>query len=357
MIETQTLFDEPRNKAELYWEDIAIGQTWQLGDTSFTRQEIIDFASRYDPQPFHLDQRKAERTILNGLAASGWHVCIKFMNQLHLGLLSSCRGADIRSVDEIKWQAPVRANERLSCQAVCTAKPSASSREGLGACRLYCAAIDASGRTVMSWRLDIEMARRTSAGYVDAGHVDTARRPGVARSSNAHPVTFFEDICLGNEITLGPYTFTEGDIGAFNREFLPHEVGKSAMGCRSHASIWHVSAIWVQLLVRYYHEQAKQLQELGRGVPELGPSPGIKQLRWQRPVRAEERLTFSCWVDRKIPVERRSGWGLLLAGVDGLSEENERVVSFFAFLLIESRNRANGSLSSSKNVTRIEERL
>jgi acyl dehydratase len=56
-----------------YFEDLAVGTTAELGSHTFTRQEIVDFAHRFDPQPFHLDEAAARESLFGALCASGWH--------------------------------------------------------------------------------------------------------------------------------------------------------------------------------------------------------------------------------------------------------------------------------------------
>ena len=63
--------EPPREK--LYWEDLQVGEVRDLGTISPTREEIIAFASQFDPQPFHLDDAAAARTHFGRLSASGWH--------------------------------------------------------------------------------------------------------------------------------------------------------------------------------------------------------------------------------------------------------------------------------------------
>ena len=70
----------------LHFEDFAVGQVIDLGSYAVTADEIREFASEFDPQPFHLDEAAAEASLLGGLAASGWHVCAMFMRLLADGL-------------------------------------------------------------------------------------------------------------------------------------------------------------------------------------------------------------------------------------------------------------------------------
>jgi acyl dehydratase len=62
-----------------YFEDFRVGDTFDLGSRAVTQAEIIDFASQFDPQPFHTDQQRARNSFFGGLVASGWHTTAIFM--------------------------------------------------------------------------------------------------------------------------------------------------------------------------------------------------------------------------------------------------------------------------------------
>ena len=68
-----------QSNALRYWEDYELGRKYPLGSTSFTEQEIVDFARLYDPQRFHVDVEAARGSMFGGLIASGWHVASKLM--------------------------------------------------------------------------------------------------------------------------------------------------------------------------------------------------------------------------------------------------------------------------------------
>lgn len=65
-----------------YFEDLVIGETVELGSHNFTREEIVDFARQYDPQPFHLDEAAGRASLFGGLAASGWHTSAIWLRHL-----------------------------------------------------------------------------------------------------------------------------------------------------------------------------------------------------------------------------------------------------------------------------------
>ena len=62
-----------------YWEDFAVGEVRDLGTISPTREEVIAFATQFDPQPFHLDDEAAKASVFGALSASGWHTCAMAM--------------------------------------------------------------------------------------------------------------------------------------------------------------------------------------------------------------------------------------------------------------------------------------
>ena len=71
-----------------FWEDMAVGQVRELGTISPSREEIIAFASKFDPQPFHLDDAAGEASVFGGLCASGWHTCAMAMRLMVTNFLS-----------------------------------------------------------------------------------------------------------------------------------------------------------------------------------------------------------------------------------------------------------------------------
>lgn len=110
-----------------YFEDFEVGQVIEVGTRTVTEEEIIDFASKFDPQPFHVDKDAAEKSIYGGIIASGWHTCSMMMRMLvdHFLRQSSSMGSP--GVDEIRWLKPVRAGDTLSVSTtILETRPSTS---------------------------------------------------------------------------------------------------------------------------------------------------------------------------------------------------------------------------------------
>ena len=100
-------------EAPLYLEDLAVGQTFTSGPVELTAEEIHSFATRFDPQPFHLDAIAAEASLFKGLAASGWHTAALTMRLLVTGGPRVAWGY-IGAGAEVKWPRPARAGDWLT---------------------------------------------------------------------------------------------------------------------------------------------------------------------------------------------------------------------------------------------------
>lgn len=110
-----------------YFEDLAAGETYDLGTLTVSEEDILEFAKRYDPQPFHIDPEAAEGSIYGGLIASGWHTCALYMRLLATGFLNDTASLGSPGVDEIRWPAPVRPGDQLSGSLeILTSRPSNS---------------------------------------------------------------------------------------------------------------------------------------------------------------------------------------------------------------------------------------
>ncbi len=100
-----------------YLEDFEVGETLELGSCHVTREEILEFARRYDPQPFHVDEAAARRSIYGGLIASGWHTTAMLMRLLVDGM-AGVNSMGSPGTDEIRWLKPVRPGDTLTARAV-----------------------------------------------------------------------------------------------------------------------------------------------------------------------------------------------------------------------------------------------
>ena len=117
----------------VYFEDLEIGAKAAFGRYEVTRAEVIDFASKYDPQPFHLDDAAAAATHFGRLSASGWHTCAMVMRML-VDNITERKQAGLGSpgLDELRWHRPVFPGDVLRVETELTSKKQSQSRPKMG---------------------------------------------------------------------------------------------------------------------------------------------------------------------------------------------------------------------------------
>lgn len=99
---------------KLYWEDLQPGTTRELGSVMPSTEEIIAFASQFDPQPFHMDEEAGQRSIYGGLCASGWHTCAMAMRLTVDNLLRNSSSMGSPGLESLKWLKPVYPGDTLT---------------------------------------------------------------------------------------------------------------------------------------------------------------------------------------------------------------------------------------------------
>lgn len=98
----------------IYWEDLQPGTVRELGTTSTTAEEIKEFAGKFDPQPFHLDEEAGRQSLFGGLCASGWHTCAMAMRLTVDNMLKHSSSLGSPGLESLKWLKPVYPGDRLS---------------------------------------------------------------------------------------------------------------------------------------------------------------------------------------------------------------------------------------------------
>ena len=149
--------DAPR-----YWEDHELGRNYPLGSTSFTEQEIVDFARQFDPQSFHVDAEAARGSMFGGLIASGWHVTSKLMRLFVDNYIDPRTALGSPGLDEVRWLKPVRPGDTLTAWVECAAKVPSRSRPDLGVIHEHWGATNQKGELVVTVK-GINMVRRRPA--------------------------------------------------------------------------------------------------------------------------------------------------------------------------------------------------
>lgn len=117
-----------------YWQDLEVGQTFSTSDSlTLRREDILEFAAEFDPQPYHLDHEAAEASIFGGLCASGWQVSAMMMrlltdtfHQQEIALLG------VASVQQMRWKIPVFAGDSLTAEIAVIDSSDSSGQPGVG---------------------------------------------------------------------------------------------------------------------------------------------------------------------------------------------------------------------------------
>ena len=142
------------------FEDFEPGQVYELGSRTVTEEEIVDFARRFDPQPFHLDPEAAKGSVFGGLIASGWHTGALWMRLYVDSLLGGSAGMGSPGIEELRWLAPVRPGDTLAGRLTVLEATPSGRRSDRGTVRIRGEMVNQDGVTVMSMTSRGHFARR-----------------------------------------------------------------------------------------------------------------------------------------------------------------------------------------------------
>ena len=113
--------------SECYLEDIQVGDRFRSTDYTLTEGEILEYAQRYDPQPFHTDPVAARESIFGGLIASGWYTAAITMRLISQGEARIAGGSIGLGLEELHWLRPVRPGDTVHVEVeVLEVRPSRS---------------------------------------------------------------------------------------------------------------------------------------------------------------------------------------------------------------------------------------
>ena len=119
-----------------YFEDLEVGARTNFGSYEVTREEVLEFARKYDPQPFHLSDEEAAKTHFGRLAASGWHTCAMTMAVIARHVVDEEQaGLGSPGIDELRWLKPVYPGDTLHVKGQIVEKTPSRSRLEMGSFR------------------------------------------------------------------------------------------------------------------------------------------------------------------------------------------------------------------------------
>jgi acyl dehydratase len=143
----------------LYLDDLAVGQRFVSGTHTMDAAEIKEFAARYDPQPFHMDDAAARGALFGGLVASGWHTAATMMRLIVDGGLPIAGGI-IGTGGELLWTAPVRPGDTLRVECEVLEITPSRSKPDRGTVRVRCITLNQHGEMVQSFTPKLVVPRR-----------------------------------------------------------------------------------------------------------------------------------------------------------------------------------------------------
>src|SRR5689334_7232248 len=159
MRETRTM---PVSK--IYFEDFKPGVFAEFGPRVVTREEIVAFATEFDPQPMHLDEDAARETLLGGLSASGWHTCSLMMRMMCDGFLLDSASMGANAIEEVRWLKPVRPDDRLTLRVTVLDSRASKSRPEMGFVTMRLEMLNQHGDRVAALESPLIMGTRAGAG-------------------------------------------------------------------------------------------------------------------------------------------------------------------------------------------------
>ena len=143
-----------------YFEDLEVGAETCFGSYDVTRDEVLEFARKYDPQPFHLSDEEAAKTHFGRLAASGWHTCAMTMAVIARHVVDDEQaGLGSPGIDELRWLKPVYPGDTLHVRGEIVEKTPSRSRPEMGSFRTRTTVTNQDGVAVMTM-VSIVLIRR-----------------------------------------------------------------------------------------------------------------------------------------------------------------------------------------------------
>ena len=144
-----------------YFEDLEVGAETYFGSYEVTREEVLEFARKYDPQPFHLSDEEAAKTHFGRIAASGWHTCAMTMAVLARYVVEHRQaGLGSPGIDQLRWRRPVYPGDTLHVRSTIVEKTLSRSKPDMGSFRSDMVVTNQDDQAVMTFTSIVLIRRR-----------------------------------------------------------------------------------------------------------------------------------------------------------------------------------------------------
>ena len=148
----------------IYFEDLELGAETYYGSYEVTREEVLEFARKYDPQPFHLWDEEAAKTHFGRIAASGWHTAAMTMAVIARYVVQHEQaGLGSPGIDDLRWKRPVYPGDTLHVRGTIVEKTPSRSRPEMGSFRTDTVVTNQDDQPVMSFTSIVLIRRRPEA--------------------------------------------------------------------------------------------------------------------------------------------------------------------------------------------------
>ena len=141
---------DPHPQVYAYFEDYVVGTVQEFGSIAVEEAEVIAFAQRFDPQPFHTDPVAARQSAFGGLIASGWHTAALMMRLVVEHYLAGAASLGSPGVDELRWLKPVRPGDTLAVRATVLETQRSRSKPDRGVVRSFVEVLNQHREIVMT---------------------------------------------------------------------------------------------------------------------------------------------------------------------------------------------------------------
>lgn len=145
----------------IYFEDLEVGEETYYGSYQVTREEVLEFARKYDPQPFHLSDEEAAKTRFGRIAASGWHTAAMTMAVIARHVVRHEQaGLGSPGIDDLRWKKPVYPGDTLTVHGQIVEKTLSRSKPEMGSFRTHTTVTNQNDVPVMTFTSIVLIRRK-----------------------------------------------------------------------------------------------------------------------------------------------------------------------------------------------------
>jgi acyl dehydratase len=321
----------------LHFEDFTPGSVTSYGDVTVEREPMVAFAREFDAQPMHIDDAAARHSMVGELIASGWYTAALNMRMMADDFVLDTASMGGPGVSELKWMKPVKAGDTLRGRRHVLDRRPSLSKPDRGFVNFRTQLFNQRDEQVFEQTNLIMIGRRGSEALADSEAKPFAPpMPELPEFCDIghDTIPFFEEIALGDRLTLGTAHFSEADVIRFAKDFDPQYFHVDPVRAKDSifggliASGWHTGASWMAQMVNNRMAAASAAMARGERPARLGPSPGFTHLKWIKPVHAGDSITYTSAIIEKRVSQSRPDWGIVRHFNTGTNQRGEVVFSF-----------------------------